>query len=108
MLTEATDSQIERLPEEFQSVSRGLASLFGEALLVDDDEPGWLMVKVRGMTDQCVFMTLDRERYRVFGDDFYDFQILCPSDPSRRPGVWLHDLSDDEVRAEYLQGFWYY
>ena len=110
MLTEATEAVIEQLPEAFQDVVEELAELFGEALLIDadDDDEEWLMIRVRGMTDQCVFMTIDRERDRIFGEDFYDYQILCATDPARRPGVWIHDLSDNRVRDEYRQGFWYY
>jgi hypothetical protein len=90
---------------ELKAVRTALESRFGPHLNLLPSDRGWLTVQVRGLTDEVLLRTLEREQLQLFGPSMNKFQVVCRLD-AKEKGVSIRYLPGGALTGE--PGFWYY
>ena len=100
-----TNDYSRHLHPDVLSAIEKLKELYGEKLIFLSGDTKWIHFMVQGLPDELVARQLERRQKELFGT-MYNFQILCPSDPSKR-GLYLHHLHSPALRIEYKSGIYY-
>ena len=88
-----------------KAIRQKLEARFGHQFRLLPSKPEWLTFQVRGLTDEVLIRTLEREQHQVFGIQLLNFQIVCDLKGKER-GVSIRYLLGGSLSGD--PGFWYY
>jgi len=91
-------------PDVLSAIGK-LRELYGDKLVFLSGNTQWIHFTVEGLPKELVARQLEKRQKELFGP-MWNFQILCPSDPSVQ-GLYLHHLSTPALRIEYKSGIYY-